>query len=78
MKMIDYLDRDRDRILAGLKGAHSPAEAQQVLEKETDRLLLQYNVPLTLIGIAFSSIGIIVQADKKIGIVFPGNKAAGL
>ena len=25
-----------------------------------------------------SSIGIIVQADKKIGIVFPGNKAAGL
>ena len=26
-----------------LKGAHSPAEAQQVLEKETDRLLLQYN-----------------------------------
>ena len=43
MKMIDYLDRDRDRILAGLKGAHSPAEAQQVLEKETDRLLLQYN-----------------------------------
>ena len=43
MKMIDYLDRDRDRVLAGLKGAHSPAEAQQVLEKETDRLLLQYN-----------------------------------
>jgi len=43
MKMIDYLDRDRDRILAGLKGAHSPAEAQQFLEKETDRLLLQYN-----------------------------------
>lgn len=43
MKMIDYLDRDHDRILAGLKGAHSPAEAQQFLEKETDRLLLQYN-----------------------------------
>ena len=39
MKMIDYLDRDRDRILAGLKGAHSPAEAQQFLEKETDRVL---------------------------------------
>lgn len=47
MKMIDYLDRDRDRILAGLKGAHSPAEAQQVLEKETDRLLLQYNEDCT-------------------------------
>ena len=43
MKMIDYLDRDRDRILNGLRTAPTPAEAQTFLEKETDRLLLQYN-----------------------------------
>ena len=43
MKMIEYLEQDKDRILTGLRSASSPADAQQLLEKETARLLLQYN-----------------------------------
>lgn len=64
MKMIDYLDRDRDRILAGLKGAHSPAEAQQVLEKETDRLLLQYNEDCTSVRVRDAAAGM-MQAVRS-------------
>ncbi len=64
MKMIDYLDRDRDRILAGLKGAHSPAEAQQFLEKETDRLLLQYNEDCTSMRVRDAAAGM-MQAVRS-------------
>ena len=64
MKMIDYLDRDRDRILAGQKGAHSPAEAQQVLEKETDRLLLQYNEDCTSVRVRDAAAGM-MQAVRS-------------
>lgn len=41
--LIEYLEADRDRVLTGLKGAQTPEAAQAVLEKEADRLLLQYN-----------------------------------
>lgn len=64
MKMIDYLDRDRDRILAGLKGAHSPAEAQQFLEKETDRLLLQYNEDCASVWVRDAAVGM-MQAVRS-------------
>ena len=43
MKMIEYLDQDKERVMTGLRGASTPEDAKQVLEKEADRLLLQYN-----------------------------------
>lgn len=41
--LINYLDTDRERVMAGLRGAQTPEKAQEILERETDRLLLQYN-----------------------------------
>ncbi len=43
----DFLEADRERVLTGLKSAQTPEAAQAVLEKETDRLLLQYNEECT-------------------------------
>ena len=45
--MIEFLDEDRERVMTGLKSAGTPEAAQKVLEKETDRLLLQYNEECT-------------------------------
>ena len=43
MKMIEYLDRDREQVMTNLRAVSTPADAQKILEKEADRLLLQYN-----------------------------------
>lgn len=42
-KMKEFLEADRERLLTGLKNARTPEAAQTVLEKEADRLLLQFN-----------------------------------
>ena len=33
MKMIEYLDQDRESVLTSLRGASTPADAQQILGK---------------------------------------------
>ena len=63
-KMIEYLDADRDRVLTNLKTASSPADAQQILEKETDRLLLQYNEECTSLRVRDAAAGM-VQALRS-------------
>ena len=64
MKMIDYLDKDRERVLASLRGASTPADAQQILEKEADRLLLQYNEDCTSVRVRDAAAGM-VQALRS-------------
>jgi hypothetical protein len=59
MKMIDYLDKDRERVLASLRGASTPADAQQILEKEADRLLLQYNEDCSSVRMRDAAAGMI-------------------
>lgn len=43
MRMQDYLEQDRGRVLEELKQAQTPERAVAVLESETDRLLFQFN-----------------------------------
>ena len=43
MEMMQFLESDKEQILSGLVKAGSPEQAQTVLEKEFDKLLLQYN-----------------------------------
>lgn len=57
MKMIEYLEQDKDRVLTGLRSASSPADAQLLLEKETDRLLLQYNEDCTSVRVRDAASG---------------------
>lgn len=57
MKMIDYLEKDKDRVLTGLRGSSTPAGAQEILEKEADRLLLQYNEDCTSIRVRDAASG---------------------
>ena len=59
MKMIEYLEKDRERVMSSLRGAVTPADAQQVLEKEADRLLLQYNEDCTSVRMRDSAAGMI-------------------
>lgn len=64
MKMIDYLDKDRERVLSSLRGASTPLDAQQILEKEADRLLLQYNEDCTSVRVRDAASGM-VQALRS-------------
>jgi len=43
MEMMQFLEADKEQIRSGLEKAGSPEQAQTVLEKEFDKLLLQYN-----------------------------------
>ena len=43
MAMIDYLERDKDKLIAGLSEARTPEKAGRILEEELDRLLVRYN-----------------------------------
>ena len=43
MRLQEYLEKDRDRILAGLQQAGTADRAIPVIESEFDRLLYQYN-----------------------------------
>ena len=43
MAMLEYLEKDREKILSDLVGASQPERAVKVLESELDRLLYQYN-----------------------------------
>ena len=63
-KMIEYLDADRERVLTYLQGASTPADAQEVLEKEADRLLLQYNEECTSVRVRDAASGM-VQALRS-------------
>ena len=64
MKMIDYLDKDRENVMNGLRTASTPADAQKILEKETDRLLLQYNEDCTSVRMRDAAAGM-VQALRS-------------
>ncbi|MCR5300405.1 MAG: hypothetical protein K6D92_05880, partial [Erysipelotrichaceae bacterium] len=43
MRLQEYLEKDRDRLLAGLQQAGTADRAIPVIESEFDRLLYQYN-----------------------------------
>ena len=43
MEMLQFLEADKEQIRSGLVKAGTPEQAQTVLEKEFDKLLLQYN-----------------------------------
>lgn len=43
MEMMQFLEADKEQIKSGLVKAGTPEQAQTVLEKEFDKLLLQYN-----------------------------------
>ena len=64
MKMIDYLEKDRENVMSGLRAASTPADAQKILEKETDRLLLQYNEDCTSVRMRDAAAGM-VQALRS-------------
>ena len=64
MKMIDYLEKDRDNVMNGLRTASTPADAQKILEKEADRLLLQYNEDCSSVRMRDAAAGM-VQALRS-------------
>lgn len=64
MKMIDYLDKDRENVMNGLRTASTPADAQKILEKEADRLLLQYNEECSSVRLRDAAAGM-VQALRS-------------
>ena len=41
--MLELLEKDKDRILTELAAAKTPEKGTAVLEKEMDKLILQYN-----------------------------------
>lgn len=43
MEMMKFLEADKEQLLNGLSQAGTPEQAQKVIEKELDRLLLRYN-----------------------------------
>ena len=43
MEWIQLLENDKEQLMGDLAKAASPENAQKVLEKEMDRLLMQYN-----------------------------------
>lgn len=43
MAMIDYLEKDKEKLIAGLSEAKTPEKAGRILEEELDRLLVRYN-----------------------------------
>ena len=43
MEWIQLLENDKEQLMGDLAKAVSPENAQRVLEKEMDRLLMQYN-----------------------------------
>ena len=43
MEMLQFLEADKEQIRSGLVKSGTPEQAQTVLEKEFDKLLLQYN-----------------------------------
>ena len=43
MKMIDILEKDKDRLMTELAGAKTPERAAVVLGNEADKMLLQFN-----------------------------------
>lgn len=65
-KMIEFLDEDRERVMTGLKSAATPEAAQKVLEKETDRLLLQYNEECTSVRVRDAAAGMMQAVRSSI------------
>ena len=65
-KMIDYLDADKDRVMSGLQGAATPEAAQQILEKEADRLLLQYNEECASVRVRDAAAGMMQAVRSSI------------
>lgn len=43
MAMIDYLEKDKEKLIAGLEEAKTPEKAGRIVEEELDRLLVRYN-----------------------------------
>ena len=43
MEMIGLLEEDKEQLEQNLTRCTSPAKAQEVLEKQLDRMLLRYN-----------------------------------
>lgn len=64
MKMIEYLDRDREQVMTNLRAVSTPADAQKILEKEADRLLLQYNEDCASVRVRDAASGM-VQALRS-------------
>ena len=48
MEMMEFLEADREQLMSGLVSAGTPEQAQRVVEKEFDRLLLRYNEECTV------------------------------
>ena len=48
MEMMQFLEVDKEQLMSGLAAAGTPEQAEHVLEKEFDRLLLRYNEECTL------------------------------
>lgn len=48
MEMIEFLEADKEQVMGGLVRAGTPEQAQRVVEKEFDRLLLRYNEECTV------------------------------
>ena len=48
MDMMQFLEADKEQLMSGLAAAGTPEQAERVLEKEFDRLLLRYNEECTL------------------------------
>ena len=48
MEMMQFLEADKEQLMSGLAAAGTPEQAEHVLEKEFDRLLLRYNEECTL------------------------------
>ena len=64
MKMIEYLDRDREQVMTNLRAVSTPADAKKILEKEADRLLLQYNEDCASVRVRDAASGM-VQALRS-------------
>ena len=43
MAMIEYLEKDKEKLIAGLEEARTPEKAGRIVEDELDRLLVRYN-----------------------------------
>ena len=62
--MIEYLDRDREQVMTNLRAVSTPADAKKILEKEADRLLLQYNEDCASVRVRDAASGM-VQALRS-------------
>lgn len=65
-KLTEYLDADHERVMAGLQAAATPEAAQRILEKEADRLLLQYNEACTSVQVRDAASGMLQAVRSSV------------